>query len=343
MGLFRKAIDVQTIDIEVDKYAGLRKWDELEVYLESLVSKKLTANAREACDYYYGIAAYQAGKRKEARERFKHAVDQHPQSGRIKFSYAQELLLSGDEHTAFEVFDVVTFPQVSSQHMLAACRYAYLWDRPEQGLHYLDGIFEAYNKLGITDDHFLYMRGLPFLGVTIGTAIACSWCLGQLDAASDMLAKLKIRLSDYDFTDDELTLDALKYGDASKLIHHLEQCLSSDKRFKAPDGHTRMRLAALKSSDEPDIDEAKRIIEEVAIGPTDFPWLDHVRILLKCQLASRVGNSVTENSLLSVFMSSQPLLFEPNHAVTYSLLPYQETLKPRARELAWHRAEDNEG
>jgi len=36
-----------------------------------------------------------------------------------------------------------------------------------------------------------------------------------------------------------------------------------------------------------------------------------------------------EHEALAEFWPRQPLLFEPNHAFTFGLIDYQETLKPR--------------
>ncbi len=337
MAWYRKAIDIKTIDQQVDVFADECQWDKMEDYLCSLKDQKLTEAAAEARDYYYGIAAFQSGKRSDALDRLTAAADTHPDSARIRFSLAQEILFTGDDTRAFEMFDTTLFPQVSSVHTMAACRYAYLWDRPEHGLRYMDPLFDAYLKLSSADDHFLYMRGLPFLGVTLGTAVAFHWCMGQLDAASGLLARFKGKLSDYDFADDELSIDALKSGDPQRLIEHLEARLADDQHPDSPDGYFTMRIAVLRSGMADDADKAQQTIAGVVLGPEDFPWLEHVRLLTKCKLASQAGDRVREDSLLSIFFGSQPLLFEPEHAVTYDLLSYQETLKPRARELARQR------
>ena len=53
-----------------------------------------------------------------------------------------------------------------SNYTLVTARYAYLWGRPDKGAEYLQPIVDAYFDLGIVDDNFLYMRGMPFFSET---------------------------------------------------------------------------------------------------------------------------------------------------------------------------------
>lgn len=62
----------------------------------------------------------------------------------------------------FECFDYCKFPELSAKYMKSIVRYAYLWGNAEKALQYLKDIQDAYFKVGIVDDHFLYMRGIPY-------------------------------------------------------------------------------------------------------------------------------------------------------------------------------------
>jgi hypothetical protein len=44
-------------------------------------------------------------------------------------------------------------------------------------------------------------------------------------------------------------------------------------------------------------------------------------------MANRFGDLETEAALQESFLKRQPLLFEPDHAVTFQLIDYQERLK----------------
>ena len=77
----------------------------------------------------------------------------------------------------FACFDGCVFPKVPSSYVLAAARYAYLWGDAERGSKYVAPIADAYFQLGIVDDHFLYVRGLPYLvvsgGLRLDVALIC--------------------------------------------------------------------------------------------------------------------------------------------------------------------------
>ena len=71
------------------------------------------------------------------------------------------------------------------------------------------------------------------------------------------------------------------------------------------------------------------VLDAVRLTPADHPWLADIRTLAKAELYHRFDMPDREQSALSEFWPRQPLLFEPNHAFTFGLIDYQETLKPR--------------
>ncbi len=71
------------------------------------------------------------------------------------------------------------------------------------------------------------------------------------------------------------------------------------------------------------------MLDTVRLSKNDFPWLEDMRVLAKAEAAHRFEDTEAENKWLGIFLSKQAMLFEPDHAVSFGLLKYQELLKPR--------------
>jgi hypothetical protein len=69
------------------------------------------------------------------------------------------------------------------------------------------------------------------------------------------------------------------------------------------------------------------MLDSIKFVEKDYPWLDDIRLLAKCELAHKAKNVTRENDLQQIFLKKQPLLFEPDIAVNFNLLMYQESLK----------------
>jgi hypothetical protein len=88
-----------------------------------------------------------------------------------------------------------------------------------------------------------------------------------------------------------------------------------------------MRLSILKSQTTDSPEEAESILDSIVLRENDFPWLDDMRLLAKCELAHRAADSSKEEALQKQFVKRQPSLFEPDNAINFNLLGYQENLK----------------
>jgi hypothetical protein len=73
--------------------------------------------------------------------------------------------------------------------------------------------------------------------------------------------------------------------------------------------------------------EGRICLEAVEFAPNDFGWLEDFRTLGLAEHAARHGRDNDEATLLAKFRQSQPLLIEPDHAVFFHFLPYQEKLR----------------
>lgn len=199
-------------------------------------------------------------------------------------------------------------------------------------MHFLDPIRAAYFQLGIADDHFVYVRGLPFFGQTWSYILCFCTLRNEFAAIEDFTSKARERLSDYDFDHLTPTLRCYQTHSFQDKIEELERHLQdADQRF--PQGYQRTQLACLRAVTLDDPVSADKCLSEVVLTDKDFRWLADVILIHRARLAEKMGNTEREALLVREFISNQPLLFEPDHAVNFAFLDYQEKLKHRYREM----------
>ena len=277
--------------------------------------------------HLWGITAFQRRDRAEAFRRFKEGLEACPDSQNLLFALGQEHEHRREIGRMFECFDRCSFPNVPSQFMLAAARYAYLWNRPDKGDGYVGPIAEAYFELRIADDHFVYVRGLPFFSQTWNYLVAFAWMRKEFRPTDDYIERASRDLSEYDFQAARRFYECLKNDDYGPEIEGLRARLREwDSRF--PAGFLRVRLAALKARHAGNLADALAALDEVRLDTDDFPWLADVLTIHKAWAHKRAGDTASEAAEVDRFLAGQPMLFEPDHAVSFSFLPYQETLKP---------------
>jgi hypothetical protein len=124
-------------------------------------------------------------------------------------------------------------------------------------------------------------------------------------------------------------LQAYRDDKPDLLLNPLEEHLASMSGGKIPTGYTRMNIAVIKARTAPTAEAARQALSEVALSPQDFPWLADLRTLALAHVANRFGDAALENGQVEAFLARQPMLFEPDIALSFHLLRYQERLKPR--------------
>ncbi len=90
---------------------------------------------------------------------------------------------------------------------------------------------------------------------------------------------------------------------------------------------------ALLVESESDFSKTEEAILHVHFQPNDFSWLEDVRTVLLAKLRHKYGRS-DESVFKEKFLQRQKLLFEPDHAVSFFLLKYQELLKQEYQRSA---------
>lgn len=286
--------------------------------LERLSPKELTESEKERWYHLRGALAFQLGRRDEALKIFYEGTKLFPESDLLQFSLGQEYENLGKIQEMLLCWEKVRLENTGSRFILAMARYLYLWGFPDKAQNKLDSIFKAYAKLKILDDHFLYVRGLPFFGEAFDFRAAFYQLQGNLKRASEELEEIARVSSDYDFDRIRLYLAALREGDWQTFLKGKE---ASESAF------ARMEYAVWTSRQDSDYQRARKRLEDFRLNSNDFAWLEDVRTLALAETESRFGHEPEERRFLEVFFKKQPLLFEPNHAFSFGFLDYQEKLR----------------
>lgn len=320
------------IDAVANRLQQEGKIDRLETELARFDPSTLKGAERESWYHLRGIVQFQQGNRPLAFELFQEGVRECPDSGFLLFSLGQEYEFRGERDKMLECFDRALFPKVPAQYALAQARYAYLWGRTDKGWSYVEPLIPVYFKLKILDTTFLHIRGLPFFEQTWAYLAAFSQLDGNFGKLNDLTRRAEAECHDLDFDYLKAELAGFQSGDFAFLKEKLRSSIQASKSGNFPFGYQAMRLNVLLAQEASDSQEAARFLDSVALAENDFPWLDDIRLLAKCEQAHKVGNSAQETALQAQFLARQPFLFEPDNAINFNLLRYQENLKDRFRK-----------
>jgi hypothetical protein len=319
------------IDALANRLQQEGKFDQLEAELGKFDPNSLAGSEQESWYHLHGIVPFQQGNRPLAFKRFQEGVRQCPDSGFMHFSLGQEHEFRGEADQMFECFDKALFPKVPAQYALAQARYAYLWGRTDKGWLYIAPLIPIYLDLKILDTTFLHIRGLPFFEQTWAYLAAFSQLDGDFGRLIELTNQAESECFDLDFEYLKAELEGYRSGDFSTLKEKLRSSIQELQSSNFPWGYQAMRLNILLAQESVDAQEAMGLLESVALASNDFPWLEDMRLLAKCEQASRAGLE-QETELRAQFMARQPLLFEPDHAINFNLLKYQENLKDEFRK-----------
>lgn len=300
---------------------------ELEQELKKLDKSNLSPAEQESWWHLFGIVAFQEGRDAEAQERFEAAYRRFPGSAQIRFSLGQQYIRAGAVDEGFDLFRTCIFPEVTREYSLAQARYAYIWGRYSDGLVFIRPFFKAYKQVKILDDHFLYVRGLPFFGRWWAYLAAFSVLSEDFQELESVTQFVTQNCHDYDFEYLQAELKAYRDDAPEHMLGALEKRLSGMPEGNFPTGYTRMNIAVIKARMATTIAAAQEVLAGVALSEQDFPWLEDIRTLAQAQAAHRLGNPTLEQVRVEVFLKRQPMLFEPDIALNFHLLQYQENLK----------------
>jgi hypothetical protein len=305
--------------------------DEIECELQKLDQTSLSNLEQESWWHLYGIVAFLRRQDAEALNRFKDGHERFPQSSKIRFSLGQQYERARDIETAFELFSAGAFPDLPRELVLAQVRFAYLWDRYGAGRDFVRPFFDAYKTLGNLDDHFVYVRGLPYFGTAWSCLAAFSLLSGDWDELEDLTRYVARHCHGYNFEELQTELRAHREGNPELLIEPLQKSLRTRSSSKLPQGHIYMNIAVARAQTSLHAIDAETALNEIHLTGQDRPWLEDIRTLAKAAVAARFAQPDVERSHLETFFKRQPMLIEPDIALSFHLLEYQERLKPHYR------------
>ena len=325
----RPAHQENRIDVLANRLQKEGKLAELEPELLKYDPSSLQGTEKESWYHIYGIVAFQAGNRAQAFERLQEGLRQCPDSAVLAFALGQEYEYKAEIQSMLEHFDRAPFPRISAAYTLAKARYAYLWSRNMKGLEYVQPVMDIYFRLKILDSTFLYIRGMPFFEQTWAYMAAFHYLLGDTAGLRTLTDRAERACSDFDFPRLRLKLNAIETRDCSALKERLGADVTEATQNRWPTGYLTLQLRVLEAQSEDNPVAAERVLDSVQFAANDFPWLRDMRLLARCELANRAEDQAREAELQAQFFKKQPLLFEPDNAINFNLLAYQEKLKGR--------------
>jgi hypothetical protein len=157
---------------------------------------------------------------------------------------------------------------------------------------------------------------MPFFGQTWAYLAAFLEVQGDLSKLETATRTAASRLKDIDLSPQRDLLSCMRSKDSAPYA----------ARLHSGTGYERARAAVIVSHTEDTFMRALEVLDSVRFGDNDFPWLGEMLLLAKCEAAHRCQASA-ETGLMESFFIRQPLLFEPDHAVNFRVLEYQESLK----------------
>lgn len=282
---------------------------------------------------YMAVVEYRLGNEEKAFQIIQDGIEEFPDSDHLNFFMGEVHEKTGRFDKALEHFKKVNIHNVEGHFLIEIARMCYLWDCPARGQRALDDVFQRYHELGIADDHYVFMRGLPFFDVTFGYRVVLSKLEGDLKIAFEELQLARRRLSDYEFDYAiEPTLKAWITGNWKPVIESLTERIRESEEHGYPNASERMRKAVLESRLSPSLADSFNLLASVEITDRDSRWLKDVRTLAKAETCHRHGDAEREQGFLHDFFSSQPKLFEPDQVFWFDFYDYQEKLKRIYRE-----------
>jgi hypothetical protein len=313
------------IDFLLDKYPpGQEK--ALKKKLDKLNKKKLNKIELKSWYEVRGTMEFQEENNELAEDIFLRGLDLFPESPTLHFNVGSAIERLGKIDSAMDHFKFITLANTSSAVVLYIARICYLWDYPKEGENFMQSIFERYYDLGNIDDHYLYMRGLPFYGDSFGYLATFAKMENKNEVIIEELVNAKEKLRDYNFDNLELIANAFITDNWAIVLSSLNKSLAKEDDAY-PYGFQYTKKAVIESRNSTDYTNGIEILESVELTEIDFSWLYDILTLVKSELSNKFERFDDETEFLRLFWKNQPKLFEPNHLFSFGLFQYQEKLK----------------
>ncbi len=327
MNIFSKFMKKKNkVEDIVNKLLQDKQIENLEKELLKVNISHLNEIEQKSLHTYLGMAAFKRGERTLAFKRFKEAAKKYPDDSVIQFCLGQEYEYKGEIDTMLECFNKAKFPQVSAMQVLTEARYLYLWDKVDEAISCIDPIFNLYFNLKIVDVTFLHIRSLPSFSEIWNNYVCFYWMKGNLEVLREKISRCKKELRDYDFTTDELELEALIKNDFAKVISIDNEIIKMYKKNNWSYSMVALQKTVFECRLSKNYKEATILLNSIDFK-MDFSWIDNVIILMRAEIACKYYDEPVEKDMLNQFFKEEPLLLEPKNAAFFNFLAYQEKLK----------------
>lgn len=303
------------------------RFDEIEKELARFHLATLTPNEAISWHTMMIASAFRRGDRATAYERAVTASQALPDNPEIAFALGQELEFRGQIDEMVNCFRRAPFPKVSAHHTFAAVRYCYLRGRFADGLELMRPLLDAYFKLGIADDTFLYIRGMPFASSAFSTAACLHLLNGDAAGARSLVKRALSGLSDCDLSDFPPLIEAQDRREPAMAVTALESSRESHISDGPFNGFAALQIAVWKARILGTMAEVDAMLSRVTLSDKDFPWLHDVRTLACAEAHHRFNEAKKEEAALRGFIEKQPLLLEPEWLFKFGLTTYQERVR----------------
>ena len=116
---------------------------------------------------------------------------------------------------------------------------------------------------------------------------------GDFERISALTNKAESECSSFDFDYLRAELLGFSSGDFTLLKDKLRSSLQESRENGWPCGYQAVRLNIILAQETHDEKEALRLLDDIQLTDQDFPWLEDMCRLAKCQLAAKTGKNLT--------------------------------------------------
>ncbi len=301
--------------------------DRLEAKLARMKTVRLHPHELVSWHVLWIATAFRRDDRDEAFRRARQAMDVLPDHPEILFALGQEHEFRNELDDMLRHFRSSLFPRTTADHALTAVRYCYLRGMAREGLELLKPLLKVHFDLAIADDHFLYMRRLPFAHITFGTLACLHLVNGTPEEARIQLRKAARKLSDCDLSPLMTCIDAAERRQPA-LVTAMMQAQRAPHLSAGPfGGREGVRYAVWTARSQTSQAEAEAALSRARLTEHDHAWLSDARALAVAELRHRFGDTRGEADAVRALLIRQPLLLEPHWAVEFGFVEYQERLR----------------
>ena len=317
-----------SIEEMVKVFFQSQKIEQLENELEKMDIKKLTSAEKESWYYNHAVIPLWTGNRDVAYRRLCEAKELYPKSEKIRFSLGQEYEYRAEINEMFSCFRNTRFPNISSSEVIMEAIYCYSWGNLEMAFSLVEQFIPIFLEVKILDTNFLYIRGLPLFERIWHHLVAYAKLLNDFSKTDEILKTIMSNCRDFDKESIETEYKLIKKGDYKKIY---QKVYKNGKLALYSEEYSNLKDAIYESNVIRNYDKAIERLEQVKANPLVKHSIYDLQLLAKCNLAHKFKKPI-EAEYQDNFLDRVMVLFDPATCLDFTLLEYQEVIKPKYQE-----------